>query len=71
MTGVGRRVDREALLDFVTSNEIYFLVPSIVNFPSIHIAFVPGVDLFREFPHKTCKVSAAKALEFLKLPPAG
>ena len=71
MTGVGRKVDREALFDFVMSNDIYFLVPSIVNFPSIHIAFVPGVDLFREFPHKTCKVSASKALEFLKLPPAG
>jgi hypothetical protein len=71
MTGAGRKVDREVLLDFVRSNNIHFLIPSIVNFPSIHIAFVPGVALFREFPHKTCKVSASKALEFLKLPPAG
>ena len=71
MTGVGRKVDREVLFDFVMSNDIYFLIPSIVNFPSIHIAFVPGADLFRQFPNKGCKVAASKALEFLKLPPAG
>ena len=71
MTGVGRKVDREVLFDFVTDFDIHFLIPSIVNFPVINVAFVRGVDLFKTFPNKNCKVAASKALDFLNLPPAG
>lgn len=71
-TGKGRKVDRDVLLDFVMSNNIYYLVASIVNFPSVDIAFVTGREVFNHFPNKTCKTtSVSKALEFLKLPPAG
>lgn len=71
MTGMGRKVDRDTLFDFVNDLDIHFLIVSTVNFPRVSLTLVPGRDLFKEFPNKSCSVAASKALQFLNLPPAG
>ena len=57
MIGQGRKCNRSVVEQHITDLNLYYLIPSILLFPLVHIRLIEGARLLDMFKQTTCSVT--------------
>lgn len=65
MIGQGRKVDQQLVRQHIAQLDLHFLIPSIVEFPIVHVVLLPGLILLDECTTSSCSFSRTDAINKL------
>ena len=68
MIGQGRSVDPDAVKRHIIELNLHYLIPTIFDFPKVHVILLPGIELLDMCTTKSCSFSKRDAMNKLILP---
>ena len=68
MVGVGRKAEPSVVEQTIRDTDLHYLIPSIIEFPIVHVILLSGIELIKKCTTTSCRFSTADAISKLITP---